>query len=653
MHQTFYIDIDEEITSIIERLKKSKMKEIIIVVPKRALLIQSIINLKLLKKEADKLKKEIIIVTQDKLGKMLVEKTGIIVEQRLEEIEGEDSSVSEVMGGEESAVGFSADKKFTTEKNELEDLGSEDYFDASLPKKNRRQVVSKKEEDEKVEKILNKELVTDFDAGIRNKFFSKKTAQSLDMVKNIDIQQRGPEAMDEEEEIEMPMRPILKDRKKENFKDANFEVEDEELDVTPNQKADEFFAKAERFKKKEEAIDQYKNVQVGGKAWKIFFGFCFLILLVGGAAAAYLYLPKATITIAPKIEIKSLDMEMKGITDIDEPDFAGMAIPVKLVESENEITRTFKATGVKTDSNKKARGTITIYNEFSGSPQPLVATTRFLSENGKLFRLEKSVVVPGTTKVGTETKPGAIEAQIVADESGSSYNIEATKFTIPGFQGSSNDKYTKIYAKSSKPMTGGGDSGTEIKAISTKDLTDAKSKLSADILEGLKQKIKKDNGDEAIILDDAINLGEVVYSSLAQEGAIGEEFDLTGKAKASFFIFQKRDLESIAANKIMSNTGIKKEQIRGNAFKFEFGKADVDFTNGTILIRVSLRAELLPDFNLTDIKNDILGKTEDEFKAYISQYKDIESVYINYNIPFLANKIPAYPSRVEIILDNN
>jgi hypothetical protein len=39
MHQTFYIDIDEEITSIVERLKKTRAEEVILVVPKRALLI--------------------------------------------------------------------------------------------------------------------------------------------------------------------------------------------------------------------------------------------------------------------------------------------------------------------------------------------------------------------------------------------------------------------------------------------------------------------------------------------------------------------------------------------------------------------------------------------------------------------------------------
>ncbi len=53
MHQTFYIDIDEEIPlSVIDKLKNRwRVKNYSFVVPKRALFLQSIVNLKLLKRE--------------------------------------------------------------------------------------------------------------------------------------------------------------------------------------------------------------------------------------------------------------------------------------------------------------------------------------------------------------------------------------------------------------------------------------------------------------------------------------------------------------------------------------------------------------------------------------------------------------------------
>ena len=71
MPQTFYIESDEEIISVIGRLRKSSAEKNIFVFPKRALVLQSIINLRLFQREAEKLGKKIVIVSQDEMGKML------------------------------------------------------------------------------------------------------------------------------------------------------------------------------------------------------------------------------------------------------------------------------------------------------------------------------------------------------------------------------------------------------------------------------------------------------------------------------------------------------------------------------------------------------------------------------------------------------
>ncbi|HHE45761.1 MAG TPA: hypothetical protein ENL05_00200, partial [Candidatus Moranbacteria bacterium] len=116
-HQTFYIDIDEEITSIIERLKKARAREIIVVVPKRALLIQSIINLRILKKEADEMGIQLMVVTQDKLGKILIEKAGILVQQKMDDLSGEEITLGK--NSSESNENRRETKAETTEINEI------------------------------------------------------------------------------------------------------------------------------------------------------------------------------------------------------------------------------------------------------------------------------------------------------------------------------------------------------------------------------------------------------------------------------------------------------------------------------------------------------------------------------------------------------
>lgn len=79
-----YIEIDDEITTVYDRIKHLKIKNIYIVVPKRATLFQSIVNLKILKKKAEDLEKNLYIITQDQNGLHLAKKIGLSVYDKLE-----------------------------------------------------------------------------------------------------------------------------------------------------------------------------------------------------------------------------------------------------------------------------------------------------------------------------------------------------------------------------------------------------------------------------------------------------------------------------------------------------------------------------------------------------------------------------------------
>lgn len=93
MHQTFYIDIDEEVSSVVDRLDKSMSFDNFFVIPKRAVVLQSAVNLKLLKREADKLNKRVFIVTLDETGASMAKRSGIEVLKSLEGIEQEQETL--------------------------------------------------------------------------------------------------------------------------------------------------------------------------------------------------------------------------------------------------------------------------------------------------------------------------------------------------------------------------------------------------------------------------------------------------------------------------------------------------------------------------------------------------------------------------------
>lgn len=62
---TIYVDVDDEITAIIDKVAASKHKLVALVLPKRATMLQSIVNMKLLKRSADNSGKHLVLVTTE------------------------------------------------------------------------------------------------------------------------------------------------------------------------------------------------------------------------------------------------------------------------------------------------------------------------------------------------------------------------------------------------------------------------------------------------------------------------------------------------------------------------------------------------------------------------------------------------------------
>lgn len=62
---TVYVDIDDEITGIIDKVQSSEGKVVALVLPKRASAFQSIVNMKLLKRAADNSQKHLVLITTE------------------------------------------------------------------------------------------------------------------------------------------------------------------------------------------------------------------------------------------------------------------------------------------------------------------------------------------------------------------------------------------------------------------------------------------------------------------------------------------------------------------------------------------------------------------------------------------------------------
>lgn len=655
MHQTFYIDIDEEITSIVDRLRKSVAKDVIVVVPKRAILIQSIVNLKLLKKESESLNKKLVLVTQDKFGKMLIEKTGIAVEQRLENIEGEEIEEKVSKNVEKIKVDHDVpvlDKKDLQARKRLDEIGSDEYYkvrELDVPLEQDEYIREKKTSEER---IINKELVVDMGDDLKKQksSFSKSSARKslavpMDMIRNMEIVEGAADKSEENNNVSDHGASIASQRMFKQKRASGLVAK--EKSTEKKEGTDDFF----EYKNKSRAsADEYRGLNVESGTWKYFLAFGIIFILAISGMAAYLFLPKVSIVVFPKNKIQSIDSQIEARTTTAGVDQEKNLMPAKIVSVSEEVTKIYDVTGTKNASNQKAHGTITIYNEFSSSPQPLVATTRFETSDGKIFRLVSGVTVPGTEKVGTEIKAGAIEAKVIADESGEKYNIEASSFTIPGFKSSGGDKYAKIYAKSSKAMTGGGEESQTIKTLSEEDINAAKKKVMQELEPLIRKKLKESIGEEYILLDEAVNMDDSVYTLSNSSGDVTDKFSITVKSTANAIVFKKEDIKKVLMFAI-AKKGEMGARVAENSFNMDFGKSDIDFKEGSMVVRVHASGGIVPEIDLEGIKKGILGKSEDEVRAFVSAYSDISNMEITYWPAFVTGKIPSYESRVNISLD--
>lgn len=628
MHQTFYIDIDEEITSLISRLRKSKTKENIFVVPRRALILQSAVNLKLLKKESVKLKRKIMIITQDRQGKDLAEKIGILTQSSLDGFED-----SEEVREDFNPKIKSKNKSHENMSKLIDKIGSESFYEEAVevshsidfPKKGKG---SQPSTEEYVRKDVPEREVSQ--NGKKTVFFdifrgTKKTEESSrkelvekkeKKIKEVKISHAQPSSFPEGE--------------KRREKEIQYFFEDREEQKT------------------EKPARKTIKIQSRMRKFFIFFGFSFLVVVM--VAFSLFFLPKANVHLKGKIQEVELGVEIKGDIRKTSIDFENKIIPARIIEANTTSEVSFFATGKSDTTGQKARGKITIYNEFSVAPQSLVATTRVITAEKKVFRLVKGVIVPGMIKLGNESRPGVIEADVIADQAGAEYNIGPSEFKIPGFQGS--PKYEKFYAKSTQAMIGGNSSGNQATVVSEMDIEQAKKNLAEKISIDFESKTKESLKEDEVILPESIEKKEIIYS-LPEKGTAVESFSGKAEMNARAVVFREKDLKSIIARmaaekgNIIGNT-----RMAMNEIVLEYGQPVTDFVESFILIKVHARTVYKPKINIKEIKNKLAGKNEDQVRGIMNDYPEIENMEVEFKPDFFPTKFPQYGKMITVTAEN-
>lgn len=264
---------------------------------------------------------------------------------------------------------------------------------------------------------------------------------------------------------------------------------------------------------------------------------------------------------------------------------------------------------------KKASGTIIVFNNHSSAPQRLIKNTRFESPEGLIFRIDSSVTVPG--KKGTI--PGSIEVNVSADEAGEKYNTGLTDFNIPGFKG--DPRFTTFYGRS-KTVMSGGFSGV-MKVVSDSDRKNAedeiKSKLSADILKEAESKVP----EGFVLYPKAYRID---WNIFPQENLEADQVRLKIEGVLTAVVFTKKDFSTFLAERFLKDYEGESIEVK-NINELNVVPSNSDFkpaTDSVIDFSVTGVAQFVWAVDEAKLKQALLGKDKDAFTQILKDFITID-----------------------------
>lgn len=774
--EKLYIDIDEEITTIIDRLRHTSGQTIYVVVPQRALLLQSIVNLKLLEREAKKQRKRIILMTKDEEGIVFASRAGIEVQPFV----GSEDSFSQSSPNDNY---FSDQRNFSNQhlksnsndfvENNYSDFEQDNQSNFSYNENNFRSQDQSNQESanndfsesyyshsqnqnyfspEKKPTISNVGVKKKIYAGetksvngIRNSQYSNqnfRNSQSRKVASNQNY--RGDDAMRNSSENQIRRQhsqsrqmqnypayqrksygnssqfqknidhqnrnvPTSRDFYRSQNSRQNYPQQDQQQSyaqtfaqevgnyneniVHNNRKANNHYqnqggnisyfsqdrnrdfaesANSEvsylsrkkpdtmnsnsisrtSFKNRNSSKSHKKSKEYTKSKPKSSFFSKFLFFLV----AAVIVLV-SLIFIFPKTE---LNLKLKDVNidenfsftakvDQEKTDVERMLIPARQIKKEIVYTRSFDATGKADVTAQKAQGMVTINNETNEDIK-MIKTTRFISENGVLFRLANDVVIPKAKTEGTTKVNGTAKVLLVADEAGEKGNVKSPTFFVATYKENKSDLYNKVYAKSDTEMTGGGAGGKNMPVVKEEDIEKAKENMG----KSLEAYIKKEmndliKADEKALISEQIKFNIISSVSKVAPDTAVKSFDYEIVADVTAITFSQNNLNEIAS------VIIKKKNADVDLSKLEvkYDSTKLELDSGSLKVNAIATIKYKPNFDVEKFKKDIAGKTYTEVESLIKEkYSQINGTIEPKTFPsFMAGRISKITKMTEITVE--
>lgn len=310
--------------------------------------------------------------------------------------------------------------------------------------------------------------------------------------------------------------------------------------------------------------------------------------------------------------------------------------------TELEDTTAFSGSSNNASHPAKASGTVTIYNKYT-KDQPLVASTRLLSDSGVLFRTDETVNVPAGNSV---------TVGVTADQEGATGNIGPSHFEIVALWDGLKDD---IYAQSSAAMTGG--VVTE-SVLSQADIDHAEATLRETLQQEALDRFEAELSTRTGLPENPYLIQDVAVvsktsSTDATVGDTGDEFHVTEKITAAAVVVNGNTLQTFIQTHAQESmkTGFaladSAESVLNNEnTSITINNINDESTTAELEMNIELNSHITDQNNILD-KGELTNKTADEVRAYLTNFEEVESVDLSFS-PFWLNRTPSLKDHIII-----
>ena len=402
--------------------------------------------------------------------------------------------------------------------------------------------------------------------------------------------------------------PAVADTRAEFFKLMSEKIKAEEVDSASKEEPD----------LKMKSVNLYRKIAIR-----------FIVLaLILVAIVGYFTFSKLTIVVTPAQDTinDNLTFTVDGSGNVASQDGT---IVGSITHLEEEASSTYPATGDKV-SAQQFTGQVKITNN-SSRPQPLVATTRLLTADNKLFRIKNSVNIPAG---------GSVMVNVYPDQPSSDMEIAPTHFTIPGLAA---NLQTQIYADSADAFSLSADGQ---KVISAADLDKAKTDLSAQLVDKAKQSLSGVNDTDQTYFDSQPTTAtfELVKSKV---GEVTPQFTAQIKNVVNVIVFKKTDVIGLASKKMAASLTPDKVLASINQDSLVYGLNSYDAAGNTATLNVDYSAQTVTSQTDFIDKSKLVNLDQDQLTSYLQGIKEVNSFDLKFFPPFI-KRAPSLVDRINV-----